>query len=157
MDFYGEMIDGSTVLNGMHKGEQFAQRQVLLRASQLFKVLAAGVNECFIHIHFVPPGEFNRAVTEDIDKIDSAYGPDGEETNIRKFYGVLVYYERLKSLMETLIVAEEEQFDVMASVCSHFGIPERIVMRQLVNYTDLTFFNVLGEIKKQLALCEKKQ
>lgn len=157
MNFYGEMVDDSIALDNTESDNVFERRQILLRASRLFKELAFSVNECFIHIHFVPDGEFNRTVAEDIDKIESAYGPDGEEKNIRKFNGVLIYYERLKSLMETLIVADEEQFEVMDSVCSHFGIPERIFMRQLVNYIDTAFFSVLKEIKKELSLYEKNQ
>lgn len=119
------------------------EEEYMKTAMDCFYALAGKVNGCFVFINLLEMGGQNRAVAKDTEKIKqlTAKGKRWRKT----FYSIYIHYKRLCSLMNTLIVADEEEFENLKSVCGHFGIPERIFMRELVN-SDVS--SMLPEIEK---------
>lgn len=103
----------------------------LKMAVDCFCFLASQVNECFICINLVASGERNSAVDKDMQKIRQLMA--GKKRWRKAFYSIYIYYKKMCMLMNTLVVSDEDEFRNLESVCSHFGIPERIFMRELVN------------------------
>lgn len=102
-------------------------------AAEKFKSLAAKINESFKEIHLVGEDGMNHAIKEDIVKIEAlAAVRDGHQE--KTFASIFSYYEKLFDLMNTLIVADEDEFEKLEIVCGHFRIPKRIFIRHFVNY-----------------------
>ena len=102
-------------------------------AAENFKSLAAKINECFKEIHLVGEDGINHVIKEDAVKIEAlAAAKEGHPE--KTFALIFSYYEKLFDLMNTLIVADEEEFEKLEIVCGHFRIPKRIFTRHFVNY-----------------------